>query len=379
MTHRPLYLLEYPTFSGGERSLLEIAKRTPDGLLLAPPGPAAQAYSKAGLEVVPFRIERGAEGSRKTVESLQTLASSHRSTLIHTNTLMTADIAAEFGQKTGLPTVAHIRDIMKISARRVEKISKVNRLVAVSQAVAEFLVRQGIPRSPIRQIYNGIDLETVHPEQIPSDSFEVPSLSSRESDFQTVSILGQISLRKGTDLFLDAAARCARKCPRTRFLIVGARFSVKQEARDLEQSIRSRAHQDPDLKGRVHFSGWIEDPLPVIAQSDIVVSCAREEPLSRVLLEATALARPIVATQVGGTPEIVNHGLNGLLVPPDDPEALARSLEDLLQNPSTRRSMGVASREIAKKQFDTRTTTPEVLKLHAELTGEDLSAQIGTP
>ena len=92
----------------------------------------------------------------------------------------------------------------------------------------------------------------------------------------------------------------------------------------------------PPLAGRAHLLGYRDDVPALLAGLDVLVVPSRQEPLSRVLLEGLALGVPAVATAVGGSPEILDDGRFGMLVPPDDPGAIARGIEELLGNQTLR-------------------------------------------
>jgi len=164
-----------------------------------------------------------------------------------------------------------------------------------------------------------------------------------------VGSIGQICLRKAQDVLLEAAARGlspAACC----LLIIGERWSDKPESRRFEERLHVLAER---LAGRVHFLGARDDVPRLLNELTLLVHTARQEPLGRVLLEAAASGTPVVATDVGGTSEIFPPGSGSArLVPPDDPESLARAIGDLLAQPEARLALGAAARRRAEEQFD---------------------------
>jgi glycosyltransferase involved in cell wall biosynthesis len=162
---------------------------------------------------------------------------------------------------------------------------------------------------------------------------------------------GKLSLGKGTPVLLEAIDRVAAAVPGARFALAGKGAMV----------IPAR----PDLQ-----------VLGVLPQAElfalyraadvIVVPSVWPEPLSRVLLEAMRLGRPVVATAVGGTPEAVEHGVTGLLVPRRDPEALAKALIELLLDPERRERMGRAAAERARTAFDEERLVGALLEAYRE-------------
>ena len=112
--------------------------------------------------------------------------------------------------------------------------------------------------------------------------------------------------------------------------------------------------------------GFRRDMPSLLAAADICVLPAHAEACGRVLFEAMAMAKPLVATASGGTPEIVVDGVTGLLVPPRDPRALAEALLVLLTDPARRQALGTAGRERAVKQFSIHTYVQQTMAVYAE-------------
>jgi glycosyltransferase involved in cell wall biosynthesis len=164
---------------------------------------------------------------------------------------------------------------------------------------------------------------------------------------------GKLSLGKGTPVLLESLDRIARAVPGVRFVLAG-KGAMPIPAR-------------PDLQ----VLGVLPQPdlFALYRASDvIVVPSVWPEPLSRVLLEAMHIGRPVVATSVGGTPEAVEHGVTGLLVPRQDPEALAKAIVELLLDPGRRDRMGRAARARAQGLFDEERLVAALLDAYREAT-----------
>ena len=191
--------------------------------------------------------------------------------------------------------------------------------------------------------YNGVDLDQFAPR--PATGYLHRELNLPNAA-RLVATIGQLGLRKATDVALAAALEIASEVPDVHWLIVGERTSGKQESLDFERRLHSIAAEAP-LAGRVHFLGRRNDVHLLLNECVLLVHAARQEPLGRVLLEAAASGLPVVATDVGGTREIFPTPDDGaVLVPPDNRQALANAVLGLLQNEPHRQSLAVAEHEI---------------------------------
>jgi glycosyltransferase involved in cell wall biosynthesis len=164
---------------------------------------------------------------------------------------------------------------------------------------------------------------------------------------------GKLSSGKGTPVLLESLDRVATAVPGARFVLAGKG----------SMAIPTR----PDLQ----VLGVLPQPdlFALYRAADvIVVPSVWPEPLSRVLLEAMRIGRPVVATAVGGTPEAVEHGVTGLLVPRRDPDALAKAIIELLLDPERRERMGRAATERARSLFDEERLVAELLAAYREAT-----------
>jgi len=148
-------------------------------------------------------------------------------------------------------------------------------------------------------------------------------------------------------------------------VIVGKAF-VNVEEREAE--LRQLA-EDMGVAERTVFTGFRRDIPQVRAAMDVFVLAAEAEPCGRVLFEAMAMAKPIVGTNTGGTPEIVADGETGILFDPGDREALAKHVIALCQDPPRRRAMGQAGHERAKRHFSIESHVRKTEQVYAELLG----------
>lgn len=177
-------------------------------------------------------------------------------------------------------------------------------------------------------------------------------------DTKLVGIVARLVPIKDHETFLAAAARVARADPAAHFVVAG------------DGPLRARleaAAQRAGLGARAHFLGWWGDLPALYADLDVVALTSRNEGTPVCVLEAMAAGVPVVATAVGGVPDVVRHGETGLLVPPGDPAALAAALASLLADPDRRSALGLAGRRVAYPAYDAKALIARVEAVYREL------------
>jgi glycosyltransferase involved in cell wall biosynthesis len=191
---------------------------------------------------------------------------------------------------------------------------------------------------------NGIDLDQFDPARVQKGR---PALQALRKDFQigqhTVLMIAELQPRKAGGDFLRAAEHVLSMLPHVRFLLVGD-GPLKDR---LEMMVN-----DLGLKGKVLMPGFRQDIPELLALTDVYVLSSISEGMPRSVIEAMAMGKPVVATNVRGTREVVEHGKTGLLVPARKPEALATAIVQVLQDKERATEMGQAGRNRAEKYFD---------------------------
>jgi glycosyltransferase involved in cell wall biosynthesis len=305
-------LCEYPTLSGGERSMLAtldgVRRAGIDVAVIAPPeGPLAAALAARGVEVLPFRF-RDAAGRRlpqgRLREQLAQRLGRRRPGLLHANSLAMGRLSGPVVADLGLPSIAHLRDIVRLSPQAVADLNRHTRLLAVSEATRRFHAACGLDPDKTHVLHNGVELDTFQPR--PGSGYLHRELGL-SPEIHLVGTIGQIGLRKGQDVLLGAAALLADELPHVHYVIVGRRWSDKPESRQFETELHAAA--TGALAGRVHFLGYRSDVGRILGELCLLVHPARQEPLGRALLEGAASGAAVVATDVGGTPEIFPPGV----------------------------------------------------------------------
>lgn len=371
-TLRVLVLCEFSSLNGGERSLLSALDACPtQGLeltVVAPAsGPLAAQLRERQLAHFPFEYH-DARGHRLTVDQrrsqLGQLLNQTDCQVLHANSLATSRLAGPVAQRLGIPSLGHLRDIMRISGQAVRDISCHSRLLAVSQATKQWYVDAGLPSDRLHVEYNGVDLRSFRKR--PRSGWLHAELKVPDSALLVGSV-GQIGLRKGFDVLIEAAQAVLRTRADVHFVIVGKRYSQKDESRAFEAMLLAAASRPP-LRGHIHFLGQRDDVRELMNEWDLLVHTARQEPLGRVLLEAAASGLPILATDVGGTREIFPVDQKcAVLVPPNDAPTMARSLQQLLTDAAMRERLGQAARRRAELQFDVRDVGKRLARHYCEI------------
>ena len=228
-------------------------------------------------------------------------------------------------------------------------------LVGVSEAIEEHLLGMGVGTAEqYRVIPNGIDLEW----------FASKGEWSRPEGLQGQPLIGcvcSLTREKGVDVLLRAMGPLAERYPQLQLCVVGdgpLRAELEHEARQL------------GVAERVMFAGIASDVRPWLAAFDLFVLPSRSEGTPRALLEAMAMGTGVVATRTGGTPEIVENGVCGVLVEPEDASDLGRGIGGMLRDATRREAFGEAGQERVRSSFGLAGMVDGVAAVYEECLGE---------
>ena len=213
-------------------------------------------------------------------------------------------------------------------------------------------------RSQYTHIYNGIDVDAFAGRT--SDRTAVRSALGLADDHLICITIGRLVPVKGHADLLHAFRMAVTECPQLRLLIVGEGI-LRTQLEALS------AHLGIDRK--IVFLGWRNDTAELLGASDIFILSSHNEGLGLVLVEAMARCLPVVATAVGGVPEVVRHNRTGILVAPHATKAIARGVQNLAADAERRRRMGLAGYERARAHFSIDATVRRTEQLYCELMG----------
>lgn len=275
--------------------------------------------------------------------------------VLHANSLSMSVLAGLL--EIPIPRVGHMRDIISLSKNAMRVLNQNDLLIAVSEATREYHLSQGLDEVKSRVIYNGIDRAAFTSGNSGS---QIRSELGLPDNSMLALTVGQIGLRKGLDVLVRAAISIASKLPELHFLIVGEQNSAKAETVAYHSELLD-AIATADLQDRIHWLGYRNDVPQLMGESTMLVHAAHQEPLGRVLLEAAAAGLPIVATDVGGTSEIVENKTSARLVPKGDHNELAIGIWELATDQDLRARFAAAARAHVESKFDIQQSASALL------------------
>jgi glycosyltransferase involved in cell wall biosynthesis len=329
--------------------------------------------SERGVEVLQMeslgREVRLLQDARTLVELIRLLRR-FRPDIVHTHTAKAGLVGRLAARLAGVPVILHtyhghvlrgyFGPAKTLVFRQLERFlgRASHAVIAVSQAVERDLLQLGVVRpGKIRVIPLGLELRPLAGE-LPRGALRGPA--GVPDDAALVGIVGRLVPIKDVPTFLRAAGRVVETAPSVYFAVVGdgdERAALEAQAREL------------GLSERVHFHGWQRDMRSVYGDLDLVVNCSRNEGTPVALIEALAAGRPVVATRVGGTPDVLGDGAFGELVAPEDPEALAAAILRSLDARGEARARAENGRAHVLERHSVERLVADVDALYRELLG----------
>ena len=360
-----LFIIKPERGAGAEMVLVEAAARLdPDrfqvicGLLT----PDTEKVIPASLATVDFRMP-GLNGWvwLRFLFQLCWVIHRRRVHLIHVNSYVPGNYARLAAALMRVPIVIdHWHGFTRFNRKRrfiCRTLARFTDLsLAVSQGVKEYLVSEiGLDPATVRVVPNGVDvaaLDAARPGPVVRRELGLPE------DAPVIGLVGRLDhWGKGHKELFTAMARIRERHPVHALIVGGGRRAA--EMRQLAESL--------GLADAVHFLGQRRDVPDLLNAMDVFVLPSYSEGVSLALLEAMAAGRPVIATAVGGLPEVVTDGDTGLLIPPRDPEALAQALERLLADPAWARQLGAHARDHVREHYSLERLGREINEIYAKL------------
>lgn len=343
--------------------LMRAARARGDRVVAVSPGPGAfvDLLRQEGIEVELIDLSRTFH-VREALR-LRRLLRRHRA-LLHTHTQLTGNILGRIAARlAGSPVLSHMH--IENYFRPVRAVAAVHRtldnwtarlcarILVVSEATRRELLRQGYPAERMEVVHNGI----ADPPQLEHDlraGLGVPA------GVPLVGAVGRLCAVKGQRELIEAAARLSED---VHVVLVGKDL---EQAGAYERLLRAEAER-LGIADRVVFTGYRSDVGALLQSLDVFVLPSWTEGLPLVVLEAMAAGVPVVATRVGGTPELVADGESGFLVEPRDVDGLAQAIADLLARPDRGKALGASGARRVRESFSEAGMTGRVLEVYDEI------------
>lgn len=299
--------------------------------------------------------------------------------LVHLNS-STLAAPARAARREGLPLVWHIREPIAngyFGLRRRWLTGHIEHDASRIIAISDYDASRLRPSNKIRVIYNFVDFATFDRSLSPGEARRKLNLTPAQN---VVTLLGGVAYPKGTLVFVQALPLVRKAVPNIKFLVVGpppavgdtsrlkslAKFLLRADAYDRQVM----AAASPAIAGgHIRFTGIRSDMPAVLAATDVLAFPSVVPHFARPIIEAGAMAKPVVASRLGGPLELVQEGVTGLLVPPADPAALADAIITVLKDPARAKAMGEAGYAQAREKFDAAANARRTFAVYDELLG----------
>jgi len=347
---------------GGQRQSLYLAKelRTrglPFLFVVQPESPLLQRASEAGLPIFPLRIK--SEFDLNAILRLCWAMKRHKCLLAHfhdAHSVAVGSAAASLAKVRYRVITRRVDFPLKknyFSRRKYRK--KVDAIIAISEGVKNVLVEGGVNPNLITVIPSGIDFSPF--EEARSRDYLRREFSFADDDF-LVGIVAALSDHKGHKYLIQATKILKEHSPKIKLIIVG------EGPLQMELNRQARESNVEDI---VFFLGFREDVPRILASLDLFVLSSYLEGLGSSILDAMASRLPVVATKTGGIPEIVTHGETGLLVPPRNPESLARAILKLYNDRALASRFGQKGYGVVHQKFSAEAMAKKVVQLYERI------------
>jgi glycosyltransferase involved in cell wall biosynthesis len=280
--------------------------------------------------------------------------------LIHSHGYRSDIIGLAAAKMSGLPIVTTVHGWVSIDSRLrlYEKCDRValrffNHVMPVSDQIGNALTASGIDPAKITRMHNAIPADTKAKEG-PANI----KRSRREKGDVIIGIIGRLSPEKDVPSFLKAAGLVAEKFNQAKFLVVGEgpeRERLQQMAREM------------GLDGKVRFTGFVEDMGSIYSSIDLLVISSLTEGIPLVVLEAMQHGIPVVSTRVGGIPEVIENGVDGILVEPGDSHGLSQAIDSLILDDNKYVEISRNGRDRIARSFNRSAWIQEMEKIYHDV------------
>jgi len=347
---------------GGQeiRILLEMKEHRKQGhglyLLCPPRTKLADEAAGMGIEVIPYKIRT--PWNPGAIRKLKNLIQELKVEVLHSHSSVDSWAGGLAGRWARVPVLVRTRHI-SVRVRR----PWLNRIYYLPDAIIttgehirrELLQTHKIPAERIISIPTGADLGRFHPG--PPD-LELKKRMGLPIDSPVITLVAVLRAQKRHELVIAAAAEVIKVFPQARFLFVGdgpGRNRVEQEIKNAR------------LESQILMTGYREDVPAILSFTDLGIISSVAEGIPQFLFQIMAMGKPVIATEVGGIPEIVTSGVTGVLIPPEDPAALAKAMVQVLGDPGSARRLGEEGRRLVEKEYTVEKMSEKVYRVYQQV------------
>jgi L-malate glycosyltransferase len=367
------YINSVTGVGGAELSLIELAShldrsRFLPSLLTEGEGTLAQRCRLLNIPVTfgkfPFFSRRRPWVYASAVWEIFRIVKQQKVRLIHINCDKAVPHAVLASKIARVPVICHVHDMTRawFLPRYVKYLNTANMIIADSQATAQHCIKAGMRPTKLHVIYECFEMNQFQDISLAEVEHQRNEWGAGPGEI-LIGLIGQILRQKGHEEFIRAAARVVGQNVNARFIIVG---DDSLSSDKLFLPYLKELSNDLGISKSLIFTGFIGKIPKVMAALDVVVVPSWEEPFGRVIVEAQASHRPVIATRAGGIPEIIEDNQTGLLVPPKDPNALAEAMIKLCSNPELRNKLGETG-PFSAQRFDVESHTRHFEQIYEAL------------
>jgi L-malate glycosyltransferase len=366
---RALYVNHTAEVSGAERSLLSLLAALPDtvrALVATPRGRLTDEVQRLGLGTTPIpgtagslrlhplHTPRALAEMAAAAGSVSVAARRHRADLIHANSIRAGIILGLAHPSSA--SIVHVRDCLPpgpVTTATMRLIAATATTVVANSRYTAESVRRAAPNAHLEVVHNPVDLERWDPARIDRDRARA-GLGDAGKPALLMGVVAQLSPWKGQDTAIEALRILREEGIDAHLLLIGsAKFLARATRFDNEGYVAGLRAMvaNGGLEDCVSWMGEQEDVPELVRALDVLLLPSWEEPFGRALIEAMALNVPVVATNIGGPPEIIEDGREGYLVAPREPGAWAQAIRRFAEEPRRGWEMGRAGRRRVEEAF----------------------------
>ena len=365
-----LFVIDGLEYGGGERVFQQLAAGLHDRfevlIVATPGGKFEEAIRKSGCTFFP--VDMSSRLSLKPIRQIKGIIRNSSIALVHSQGARADFFARIAGRMAGttrnICTVAmpvegfDISPLRKMTYRLIDWLTErhVQKFIVVSDSLKKDLMEnRGIPGHRVVRIYNGIELDQYHQKTESKDfrkEWDIPQ------KVPLVGAIGRMVWQKGFEFLINAVSEVVQVVPEARFIFVGD-GPLKGKLGVLSEEL--------GVRDKIIFTGFRNDIKDVLSAIDLLVVPSLLEGFPMVTLEAMAMEKPIVATNIDGITEQIKDGENGILVPPKDHVALAGAILRLIQDREFSIKLGMSARKKVEQEFSVEKMVAETEKVYLSL------------